>query len=55
MTGTAAHRPQTADARTEREGPPDPVLDAFEAILWSDLVGAEYNGASYVIFWIGLN
>jgi hypothetical protein len=33
---------------------PSFVVDAFEAILWSDLAGAEYSGASDVIFWIGL-
>jgi hypothetical protein len=40
-----------------RNGKPFPnfVLDAFEAILWTDLVGAEYSEASDAIFWIGLN
>jgi hypothetical protein len=33
---------------------PSFVLDAFETIPWGDLAGAEYSGASDVIFWIGL-
>jgi hypothetical protein len=36
-------------------GLPNVALDAFEAILWSNLIGAEYSAESDAIFWIGLS
>jgi hypothetical protein len=36
------------------QGLPEIALDAFEAVAWSDLAGAEYSSESDAIFWIGL-